>query len=324
MPGTPSAWVEFPLFRQYEATRQEANNAMIALLAGAKMAAHTLQLTTGSSALLPDIFPGIDHIGYFRLRTDAATQLLLDTPQHLGAVAVPYALAVHEEFVISCLNLVQGFGYICKAPGKSADATKNAVQAWNMHEAMYLTLGKSPPPRGSTPLQLEHFHLLREMRNSHIHGGGTASARLLQEIADISAPAAAEWDRLARRPPGSVVSPDGVVRFALFDIFTAFATTKALGRAINRLLRDNLMRNEWARVCVDDYAERSSKALHSDQWMQGLVGYASQFYGPVSLTEVELVTGAIEAGVWPPGRPFVQRRSVRLARRKRDPGSRHP
>jgi len=49
MPGAPSVWVEFPLFRRYESSRQEANNAMMALLAGSKLAAHTLQLTTGSS-----------------------------------------------------------------------------------------------------------------------------------------------------------------------------------------------------------------------------------------------------------------------------------
>ncbi len=67
--------MEFPAFRRYEATRQAANN--------------TIQLTTGSNRLLPEIFPRVEHVKYFNLRTDPATQLLLDTGHHLGAVAVP-------------------------------------------------------------------------------------------------------------------------------------------------------------------------------------------------------------------------------------------
>ena len=102
MPSTPATWVEFPTFRRYEANRQEANNAMMALLAGSKLAVHTLQLTSGSKELLPRIFPGVDHIAYFNLATDEATRLLLDTAHHLGAVAIPYALAVHEDFVMNC------------------------------------------------------------------------------------------------------------------------------------------------------------------------------------------------------------------------------
>src|SRR5687768_13620496 len=170
MAGTESAWVDFPGFRRYEAIRQEANNAMMALLAGSKLAAHTLQLTAGSKGLLPEIFPGVEHIRYFNLRTDSATALLLDTGHHLGAVAVPYALAVHEDFVMTTLGLLGQLGYAHKAPGDSRD-TYNRVSAWNMHEAVYLTLDSPAPVRGACD-ELEHFHLLREKRNSHIHNGG--------------------------------------------------------------------------------------------------------------------------------------------------------
>src|SRR6266571_6922255 len=102
--------VKFPAYRRYTAARQEANNAMIALLAGSRLAAHTLQLTAGSTSLLPQIFPAIPHIRHFNLQTETARQLLLDADSHLGAVAVPYALAVHEDYVMSCLSLLKSIG----------------------------------------------------------------------------------------------------------------------------------------------------------------------------------------------------------------------
>lgn len=323
MPGVPSAWVEFPAFRQYESTRQEANNAMMALLAGSKLAAHTLQLTTGSRQLLPDIFPGVEHISYFNLRTDAATALLLDTGHHLGAVAVPYALAVHEDFVMTTIKLLQRLGYARKGPGNSADPRKNPTSAWNMHQTVYLTLGQPAPVRGSSLVALEHFHLLREMRNAQIHNGGCISPRLRQEVADMSDVAASGWLRLARRTPADVISR-GDLRFTIFDIFAVFATTKALGRSLNELLRESLTPGQWAQVCVDDYLAQSSKPSGSDSWIRGLIGHAALNYGTVGLSEQHLVDAAVVAGVWTAGRTFAPRRSTRGTRRPRNRGTMHP
>lgn len=322
MTGTSSNWVEFPDFRQYEETRQEANNAMMALLAGSKLAAHTLQLTSGSRQLLPDIFPGVEHISYFNLRTDAATELLLDTGHHLGAVAVPYALAVHEDFVMTVLELLNTLGRVRSAPGNSNDPTRNRVKAWNMHEAVFMTLGQPVPARGSAEVALEHFHLLREMRNTHIHSGGLISSELRDQVTAISVPAQAAWDRIARRTPADVIAMPRL-RFTTFDIFAAFGTTKALGRTINTLLRDGLTATEWADICRSDYSTLSSKAAGSDQWIRGLLGHGTAFYGTTSMTQTDLLNAAIAAGQWAAGRSFAPRRSQRNARRMRDPGSLH-
>jgi len=182
--ATGSQWLQFPGYRRYEATRQQANNAMMALLAGSRLAAHTLQLTKGSTELLPDIFPGVDHINYFNLRTDKATDLLDNVGHHLGAVAVPYALAVHEDFVMSALELLDTLGHPTRAPGQNPDPLKNGVKASNMHEAVWLTLGQPLPTHGACEA-LEHFHLLREMRNAHIHAGGSIEQRLITQAGNM-------------------------------------------------------------------------------------------------------------------------------------------
>lgn len=321
MAGTASPWMEFPAFRRYEAVRQEANNAMMALLAGSKLAAHTLQLTAGSARLLPEIFPGVEHVSYFNLRTDVATQLLLDTGHHLGAVAVPYALAVHEDFVMTVLDLVSGFGFSRRAPGDSEDSTRNRVAAWNMHEAVWMTLGEQPPIRGSL-VALEHFHLLREMRNAHIHAGGAVSTRLEREATEMSAAAATQWVRLSRRSPAEVIASN-TFRFTTFDIFSVFATTKSLGRVVNHLLRSALTPDQWAGICIDDYSALTTRAPGSDRWMRGLIGHASLNYA-ACVTDAEVVAAAVERGAWPTGRSWTPRRSARGALRSRDRGTGPP
>lgn len=285
---------------------------MMALLAGSKLAAHTLQLTEGSRRLLPEIFPGVEHISYFNLRTDAATQLLLDTGHHLGAVAVPYALAVHEDFVMTVLDLLGRLGRTKRAPGSNADPTKNRITAWNMHEAVWMTLGQPVPAKGDI-VALEHFHLLREMRNTHIHEGGTVSARLSDEVGRLSQAAATRWATIARQPPADICSVP-TLRFTTFHIFAAFATTKSMGRVVNELLRDGLTKVEWANICLEDYAAQTSKTRGSDQWMRSLIGLAEVGYAAASIGEQDMIDAASAAGAWPAGRPLIQRRSERNAK----------
>ena len=311
--------MEFPAFRTYEASRQEANNAMMALLAGSKLAAHTLQLTTGSTRLLPEIFPGVEHVTYFNLRTDAATQLLRDTGHHLGAVAVPYALAVHEDFVMTVLSLLRENGFTRKAPGDNADPTKNRVTAWNMHEAMWMTVGQPLPPRGSV-MALEHFHLLREMRNAQIHAGGAVSGRLSDEVDNMTSQAATAWERLSRRAPTDVIASDPL-RFTTFDIFAVFSITKTLGRTVNTLLRDSLTTGQWADICLKDYSNLTSKPRGSDRWLRGLIGHAAINYGAGVMTEQDVVDAAVAAGIWAAGRSWTPRRASRGEKRTRVRGA---
>jgi hypothetical protein len=321
--------MEFPAFRRYESTRQHANNAMMALLAGSELAVHTLQLTTGSSRLLPEIFPGIDHIAYFNLKTADAVDLLTNVGHHLGSVAVTYALAVHEDFIRNVLDMLSNPKNHVQASNmheenKGGDQStdclpKNHVQASNMHETVWSTLGQPLPPSGSC-VSLEHFHLLRRMRNTHIHNGGVISPGLKGIPYSMSMPAAKEWRRLSHRTPEEVLQT-GQLQFTIFDIFLAFAVTKSLGRVINNLLRDHVPVEAWSTICVDDYKEVSSKLVGSDRWLRGLLGHAAMHYAAKPLSEGDVIDAAVEAGVWTQGRDWAPRRSARNTRTKRNPGT---
>lgn len=98
--------VRFPGYRDWEEKRVEASNAMMGLLAGAQLAAHLLKLTEGSNHLLPEVFPQVDHIGRFNLTTQEASAILASADTHLGAMSVPYALALHEDYLKTCLGLL--------------------------------------------------------------------------------------------------------------------------------------------------------------------------------------------------------------------------
>jgi hypothetical protein len=98
--------VQFAAYRRYEATRAEANNSMMGLLVGAQLAAHLLKLTEGSQRLIPEVFPQVAHIGRINLTSEAARGILVDAESHLGAMSVPYVLALHEDFLKTCVELL--------------------------------------------------------------------------------------------------------------------------------------------------------------------------------------------------------------------------
>lgn len=118
--------VRFAQYRRYEARRVEASNAMMALLAGAGMASHLLQLTRGSKHLLPEVFPQVPHIGRFNLRNELARKILDAADVHLGAMAIPYALAIHDDFLRECIDLP-------RARGQPASPTSSATQPVGGH-----------------------------------------------------------------------------------------------------------------------------------------------------------------------------------------------
>jgi len=100
-----------------------------------------------------------------------ARQFLLDADCHLASVAVPYALATHEEFVMNTLSLLTAHGRTLVTHGKQ-------VRAWNMHTVLFETLGVPEPEEW-----MQSFHVLRELRNCITHVGGNVSTRLRDEIA---------------------------------------------------------------------------------------------------------------------------------------------
>lgn len=276
--------IKYPKYKKFVDQRVEANNAMMALLAGSQLALHTLQLTEGSTQTLKNVFPAVNHIERFDLRTSDARELLGDVEYHLSSVAVPYALATHEAYVMDLLKDLKNWGY--SIPSGKTDAS-------NMHEKVFQALGASLPT-----VELETFHLLRLTRNGIIHPQGEAPPSLLQKISTLSTDATQRWEnRNQGNLPSTLVSSSGRLHLTAETAFTAFASSKELGRKINQALGSHLSDEIWVKIIVEGFGKESSRTKNSAQWKSGLIGYMNFNYG-LSIPVETLVQEAIRQGFW--------------------------
>lgn len=143
-----------------------------------------------------------------------------------------------------------------------------------MHEAVFDTL-QEPLPQ----VFLETFHILRLVRNEIIHNQGIARSTLKGKISHLSSSSISKWEkRNLGDSPQSLINPDNTLNLTTETIFTAFALSKELGRAINKALENNLPTTIWAKIVVSNYESKSTRAKNTSQWQKGLKGVIRQQY----------------------------------------------
>ncbi|RBO87864.1 hypothetical protein [Nocardia puris] len=185
---TRGQMVRFRAFREYEDHKAEANNAMMALLAGAQLSAHLLKLTEGSDRLLPEVFPAVDHIHRFNLKSDQARQILHGADTHLGKMAVPYVLSLHEDFMRTCVGMLADNGLCAKALAK-----RNLSDLHTDFESVTSHVYDTD--------MMSYMTVLGHMRNAVIHNGGTMTRVLFDTLAHWSGAQEQGWGDLAKRNP---------------------------------------------------------------------------------------------------------------------------
>lgn len=269
------AVVKDAAWRDYEAVRIETSNAMMGLLAGAQLAAHLLQLTQGSDRLLPEVYPSVPHIGRFNLTSEAASTILASADTHLGAMSVPYALAVHEDYLKTCLSLLARAG---RCSARAAEKTTLAGQ----HEALQKATGGC-----FDPVAICQLDTLRKMRNCTIHAGGRASESLVAHLSAWPAPVAAAWSKLAKRDPRHLAVGD-LVTFKHGELILTLAVTKALARAANEQLQPALPRTMWSDLLVEDFLRDRPRGQGDATVLRKLAGLARFSYRPLALTLEEI------------------------------------
>lgn len=278
--------INFRRYRKYVDARVDANNAMIALLAGSRLAAHNLQLHSGSPHQLPGLFPAVKDIDRFNLLPDQASTLLLDADSHLSAVAIPYALAVYEAFVKDAAGLL-------KRDGIAIAINRRSMAAGAMHKTFYTAAGVPQPLK-----TINLFHVLRAARNAQIHNAGELTSEVTTAISNLTADQQLRWEKLTMGPIGDMVDGDHL-KFSIGHLVAAFAVTKEAARHINATLGKVLSRELWAELAVEDYLSTASHPRNSLNWKKGLIGFARfNYLGGIKLTGQELETAARSVGLW--------------------------
>jgi hypothetical protein len=272
------AVVRFADYRLYEQKRVEASNAMMGLLAGAQLASHLLQLTEGSERLLPEVFPRVAHIGRFNLTTEEARAILNAADTHLGAMSVPYSLALHEDYMKTCLDLLAR-GRCCTR--QDADRAKGKLVL--QHPGIEAATG------GAFQLDsLAQLDTLRLMRNCMIHDGGRASTALVSKVQSWTVTTEAAWAKLAKGTLRHLQVGDPV-KFGHAELILSLAVTKSLAREANVLLQGSLPRDLWADLVVEDFhATDPGFTGDGTQLLRKIRGMARFHYGGLKLSDGEL------------------------------------
>ncbi|WP_156755099.1 hypothetical protein [Actinokineospora pegani] len=273
-----NAVVNYPEYRLHTKARREANTAIMALLVGSPMAAHLLNLTDGSKTLIPQIFPAIHHVNRFNLTPGEARAVLVNADSHLGTMAVPYALALHEDLMRSCVNMV------------NAPVPDNASR---LHGALSTATGQH-----FSPDLLSQFHLVREMRNAVIHSGGTIDSRVVQRATALSPAASQNWVRIVGRSPLGLPAGSSI-DLGTGEMLLALSVTTALAREANRMLIASVSRQRWAEVIIDDFVDNHDlaglKRITADRRMKKVENFARFHYGVLAMTTAELQVTAGQA-----------------------------
>jgi hypothetical protein len=268
--------VEFLAYRRYESTRAEANNAMMGLLAGAQLAAHLLKLTEGSQRLLPDVFPHVEHIGRINLTSEAARRILVDADSHLGAMSVPYALALHEDFLKTCLELLE-------AAGKCANGTAKNSKLSTQHGLI-----ETATQRTFSKLSLDQLTAIRLMRNCLIHEGGRVNRALLTALTAWDSVVEGAWTSITGRSPRGLQIGD-MITFGHGELILTLAVTKFLAREANEMLQTAIPKAQWADLVIDDMVDTTKNALKRSDRVRRAKGLARHHYGAVGLTEQDIL-----------------------------------
>jgi hypothetical protein len=267
--------VRFLEYRQYEQTRVEVNNAMMALLAGAEIASHFLQLTDGSERLLPEIFPNVPHVGRFNLTSASARDMLSAADSHLAAMSVPYVLAIHEDYLKNCILLLERAGVSVKGTAKRA-------KLFNAHDLIESDTGQK-----FNQLSLHQINTIRLMRNCLVHAGSRVSPELVKQLVTMSPAVEAAWLRVAGRSPSRLKLGD-IVDFGFGEVLVALAATKELAREANVIMQLKLPSAIWADLLIEDMAATAPKNLNGSEAVRKLLGKARFEYAAISLSEQEV------------------------------------
>lgn len=279
--------MKYAEFRKYLELRQGANNSIMALLAGSKLAAHTLQLTTGSERLLSEIFPQVEHIDRFDLRTDSAQRILSDAELHLSTMAIPYVLAIHEDYLMHCCGLAVEAGVLSRTKYRD-------VKARSMHETLAIAVGMS-----FSAESLELFHIVRSMRNSQIHEGGFANQELVDAVTAASATATSLWTKLAR-PNVFSISLGSRIVFGHQELVGSLAVTHRLAVEANEMLQVAYPTGKWAGRLVADAVEQLPPLTgNPNQKIRKLKAFGRRFYDGANVSDPELENAVRLEGLIP-------------------------
>jgi hypothetical protein len=266
--------VNFEAYRHHEKVRKETSNAIRGLTVSVGLSSLFIKPFEDSKGTLPDLFPNVPHIKRLNLSAADARDILDNIHKHLGAMGVPYTLGVHENYMNTCLTLLEKSGCETNRTNKSNSSTQ--------HEEFQQATNQMFDNDS-----LLQFHMLRRMRNVQIHEGGLVGTGIVNSLKKWSTSADTAWQNLTKTSPLDLKVGDKV-NFGSGEIFVALAVTKSIAREANQFLQKSVGKGFWADVVVEDFLNRNPKTSNRADTLKKLNGIARYDYENLKLTESEI------------------------------------
>jgi hypothetical protein len=191
-------------------------------------------------------------------------------------MSVPYALALHEDYLKTCLDLLARGGRCTKSQADRAKA-RLATQHTGIEEA---TGGRFVPDR------LAQLDTLRLMRNCMIHDGSRANQALIDKIASWTVSTEAAWVKVTKGSLRHLQRGD-LVEFGHPEVILSLVVTTSLAKQANRLLQSSLPRELWADLVLEDL-RNAEPDLAGESLLRKARGLARFHYGSIRLNDDEL------------------------------------
>lgn len=278
--------MKFPAYRNYREALIAVSDSLMALLIGARLGQHALRTSPADPTThLPELFgriPGIERVN--RTVEDSA-QLLEEAEHHLASMGIPYVLGVQGAFLAQTIQMLRNDGkddqcHTWTIPWRH---DPRDVPLHEIHEYVAERCGRALPAD-----LLELFRLARRIRNRIIHFAGDAGSRLPGEYRSISPEARRRWETITGRP--LEIGAGGKLQLSEGELIAVLAITRHLAAVVNEILTETISRESWARLVIEDYRSLEPQRFgEQPKRLRRVCGHARLFYGPVALTEPELI-----------------------------------
>ena len=271
--------LQHPAYRAFERWRIETNDAGVAILLGLRLgSAHLGSLPPMlRRERLPELVD-IEDAERLNLSGDDVIDRMRTAEGIYAAMAIPFHVAVFNEFLLIALDMLQ-------ADGQALDAGRPTMLG-----PLRGALAAAGVRMSSDQDKIMDF--AQKLRNSIIHDGAVAGAGIVNIWEALSQEQRAIWSEDAGRVPRLAIGER--IPLGPGEVRATLAATTHLARVANDELQRLISRATWARVVVEDWrAEFPAKWSDWERRVRNADGWARHQYGSLALTASELETALL-------------------------------
>jgi hypothetical protein len=218
------------------------------------------------------------------LSGDDVIEKLQEAESFWAAMAIPFAVAVLNEYLVEVLSMFQAVG-VAEAAGAPDELMLGAVR--EALESSKKGCGLEPDTKAAKTLDF-----VQRLRNDIIHSGGYISEKQVERWNDMDAVHHEAWEKAAGRAPKLVVGHRADLGAG--EVRACLSATHGYAKSINGQAGKKLPKSVWGEIAAKDW-QASYPHLWADvaNRPRRAVRYATARYADIGLTEVDLAPALV-------------------------------